>query len=45
MTIYINDYAITSPLGYGIDQTRKNLFSGVSPGMGSTDRYSPGRSL
>jgi 3-oxoacyl-[acyl-carrier-protein] synthase I len=45
VTIYINDYAITSPLGYGVDETRKNLFSGVSPGMGSTDKYSPGRTL
>lgn len=45
MTIYINDYAITSPLGYGVDETRKNLFSGISPGMGPTDKYSPGRAL
>lgn len=45
MTIYINDYAITSPLGYGVDETRKNLFSGISPGMGPTDKYSPGRTL
>jgi 3-oxoacyl-[acyl-carrier-protein] synthase-1 len=45
VTIYINDYAITSPLGYGVDETCKNLFSGVSPGMRPTDRYSPGRSL
>ena len=45
MTIYINNYSIVSPLGYGVDETRANLFSGVSPGMGKTEKYSPGRSL
>lgn len=45
MTIYINHYAITSALGYGLEETRKNLFSGVSPGMGLTEKYSPGRPL
>lgn len=45
MTIYINNYSIVSPLGYGVAETRKNLFSGVSPGMMKTEKYSPGRSL
>lgn len=45
MTIYINHYAITSALGCGLEETRKSLFSGVSPGMGLTEKYSPGRSL
>jgi 3-oxoacyl-[acyl-carrier-protein] synthase-1 len=45
VTIYINDYAITSSLGYGLKETRANLFSGVSPGMGLTEKFSPGRSL
>ena len=45
MTIYINHYAITSALGCGLEETRKSLFLGVSPGMGLTEKYSPGRSL
>lgn len=45
MTIYINNYSIVSPLGYGVAETRENLFSGVSPGMIKTDKYSPGRPL
>lgn len=45
MTVYINNYAIVSPLGCGLDETRKNLFSGVSPGMVATDRYSNGKSI
>lgn len=42
MTIYISEYGITSPLGFGLDETRKNLFSSNSPGMSQTDKYSPG---
>jgi 3-oxoacyl-[acyl-carrier-protein] synthase-1 len=45
VTIYINNYSIVSPLGYGVSETRKNLFSGVSPGMINTEKYSPGRLL
>ena len=45
MTIYINNYSIVSPLGYGVCETRTNLFSGVSPGMIKTEKYSPGRLL
>lgn len=45
MTIYINNYSIISPLGSGVIETRSNLFSGISPGMISTEKYSPGRSL
>lgn len=45
MTVYIHHYSIVSPLGYGLEQTRKNLFSGVSPGLTNTEKYSPGRSL
>lgn len=45
MTIYINDYAITSALGFGVDETRKNLFSRISPGMVLTEKYSSGRPL
>lgn len=45
MTIYISEYGITSPLGFGLDETRKNLFSSNSPGMSRTDKYSPGRDL
>jgi 3-oxoacyl-[acyl-carrier-protein] synthase-1 len=45
VTIYINNYSIVSPLGYGVSETQKNLFSGVSPGMINTEKYSPGRSL
>lgn len=45
MTVYIHHYSIVSPLGYGLEQTRKNLFSGVSPGLTKTEQYSPGRSL
>jgi 3-oxoacyl-[acyl-carrier-protein] synthase-1 len=45
VTIYINNYSIVSPLGYGVSETRTNLFSGVSPGMINTEKYSPGRLL
>ena len=45
MTVYINNYSIISSLGYGIAQTRENLFSGISPGLIKTEKYSPGRSL
>lgn len=45
MTVYIHHYSIVSPLGYGLEQTRQNLFSGVSPGLTKTEQYSPGRSL
>ena len=45
MTIYINNYSIVSPLGYGVSETQKNLFSGVSPGMTTTEKYSSGRPL
>lgn len=45
MTIYISEYGITSPLGFGLDETRKNLFSSNSPGMSQTDKYSPGRPI
>jgi 3-oxoacyl-[acyl-carrier-protein] synthase-1 len=45
VTIYISEYGITSPLGFGLDETRKNLFSSNSPGMSQTDKYSPGRDL
>jgi 3-oxoacyl-[acyl-carrier-protein] synthase-1 len=45
VTIYISEYGITSPLGFGLDETRKNLFSSNSPGMSRTDKYSPGRDL
>ena len=45
MTIYINNYAIISPLGLGTIETRRNLFSGISPGMVISEKYSPGRPL
>lgn len=45
MTIYINNYSIISPLGYGVTETRANLFAGTSPGMIKTDKYSPGKTL
>ena len=45
MTCYINAVGVISALGNGLDETRRNLFAGVSPGMRVTDHYSPGRPL
>jgi len=45
MTIFINNYSVISALGSGLDETRQNLFQGISPGMVSTEKYSPGRRL
>ena len=45
MNIFINHYSLISALGNGVDVTRENLFSGFSPGMISTEKYSPGRGL
>ena len=45
MSIFINNYSLISALGNGLDETRRNLFSGISPGMVITDKYSPGKEL
>jgi len=45
VNIFINHYSLTSALGNGVAETRGNLFSGVSPGMSVTDKYSTGRDL
>jgi len=45
MSIFINHYSLLSALGNGLEEARENLFSGVSPGMVLTDKYSPGKEI
>lgn len=45
MSIFINHFSLISALGDGVDESRANLFSGLSPGMLPTEKYSPGREL
>jgi 3-oxoacyl-[acyl-carrier-protein] synthase-1 len=45
MNVYLNHLAMISALGNGVDETRKNLFNGASPGMMFSDKYSLGKSL
>ena len=45
MTCYINAVGAICALGHNLDEIRRNLFAGVSPGMRVTDQYSPGRPL
>lgn len=42
MKIYLNHLGIVCALGDGVDSIRENLFSGHSPGLQPTERYSPG---
>lgn len=42
MKIYLNHLGLVCALGNGVDTVRENLFSGHSPGLKPTERYSPG---
>jgi 3-oxoacyl-[acyl-carrier-protein] synthase-1 len=40
VSVFINGIGINSALGSGLKETAANLFSGISPGMLKTDKYS-----
>lgn len=43
MSVFINSIGINSALGLGLKETADNLFSGTSPGILRTDKYSPNK--
>lgn len=45
MNFYLGEPALVCALGGDLATVRENLYAGLSPGLVTTDRYSPGRPL